>query len=276
MKQIDNKSTVHSRAEYKDWFKKAFRDDYLLLYSHHDDAEATANIKLAINHVPFSEGHSILDIACGTGRHLQAFAQLGAEVTGIDISDTMLMQARRRFDKVQLPVQLAKHDMRNLPFNEQFDGVTMWFTSFGYFENADQDRLVLDNIYKVLKSDGWWWIDLVNPQFLTNSLVPRTERKIKGPNGKASVKEKRYIVGDRVEKMIEITDDEGKRKYTESVRLYEPESFSQLLMACGLVPEGVLGDYDGSALAPTTPRQIWYGRKQVLPTERAHAVFLAD
>lgn len=245
----------------RDWFEQAFNRDYLYIYSHRDDSEAEKHVKMAIDHVPFSPGHQLLDIACGTGRHLQAFAQQGANVTGIDLSDTMLAQAKKRFVKMGLPVRLEKHDMRKLPFSEEFDAVTMWFTSFGYFKDAEQDCIVLRTIAKVLKPNGWWWIDLPNPIFLTDSLVPETKRNIKGPHGLARVVEKRRLIGDRVEKIIEISDEAGKREYTESVRLYKPDKFKRMLQKSGLSPEGTLGDYDGIDFGENTPRQIWYGRK---------------
>ncbi len=249
------------RKSDQDWFRQAFSDDYLFLYSHRDDSEAQKHVEMAIQHVPFAAGQCILDIACGNGRHLQAFAQLGARVTGVDLSETMLGQAKKRFKKMKLSVRLEKRDMRDLCYREEFDGVTMWFTSFGYFENAEEDRLVLQNISQVLKPGAWWWIDLPNPDFLIASLVPKTIRSITGPHGDAQVIEKRFISGDRVEKIIEISDITGTREYTESVRLYRAEIFGKMLQDNGLVAKGTLGDYTGSAFTKSSPRQIWFGGK---------------
>ncbi|MCA9730567.1 class I SAM-dependent methyltransferase [candidate division KSB1 bacterium] len=253
--------TLNKNTNKNDWFKYTFQDDYLYLYADHDDGEAKDNINLAVEHVPYRTGQKILDIACGTGRHLQAFAEKGAHINGIDISDTMLMHARNRFKKLQIPVRLENQDMRQIRYNKEFDGITIWFTSFGYFTDSEQDRIVLQNIQKALKPDGWWWIDLVNPQDLINTLIPDTTRKIIGPNGNAHVKEKRCIKGNRVEKIIEISDRSGKRTYAESVRLYTVEDFSKLLKDCGLTSTGILGDYSGGQFTSMSPRQIWYGEK---------------
>lgn len=242
-----------------DWFRRAFQDDYLYLYSHRDDCEARQHVDMATRHVPFAKGQHILDIACGTGRHLQAFAQLGAFVTGVDLSETMLKQANERFKKAGLPVTLENRDMRQLPYRNLFDGVTMWFTSFGYFEDEAEDRQVLENIAKALKAGGWWWIDLPNPDFLIAALIPKTIRTISGPNGDAQVIEKRIIKNDRVEKTITLTDDSGTREYTESVKLYSVEKFSRMLGESGLTAKGTLGDYSGTDFSPDSPRQIWHG-----------------
>lgn len=250
--EIDNSS---------DWYLHAFTDDYLYLYAHRSEEEADDHINLAIRHVPFEKEQHILDIACGAGRHLLAFAKRGAKVTGIDLSDVLLGNARERFRNVGFKANLVQGDMREIPYRAQFDGATMWFTSFGYFENSADDKKVLKGLSKALKPGGWWWIDLPNPGFLISNLIEKSERKIDGPNGKACVKEQRRIIGNRVVKTIQIFDNLGRRQYVENVRLYSTERFGRMISSVRLSTDGVLGDYDGSAFTRYSPRQIWYGRK---------------
>ena len=241
------------------WFKESFSDDYLYVYSHRDDNEAEQQVHEATKHIPFEPGHSILDIACGNGRHMHAFARLGAKVTGVDLSETMLDQAKERFKNDTYPAQFMRMDMRYLTCSEKYDGVTMWFTSFGYFQDPAQDMQVLLNIAGLLKPDGWWWIDLPNPQFLLDNLVPNSEREIPGPNGIAKVREVRQVNGDRIEKFIEVKDKAGRRHYAESVRLYDRERFETMLQRARMTPLGTLGDYDGKPFGAHSPRQIWFG-----------------
>ena len=66
----------------KNWFEKSFQEDYLWLYAHRSDREATAQVRTAIRNLPFKPGQKVLDIACGAGRHMLAFARKGAIVTG--------------------------------------------------------------------------------------------------------------------------------------------------------------------------------------------------
>lgn len=243
------------------WYLSAFTDDYLFLYAHRSEEEADKHIDLAIRHIRFRAGQSVLDIACGAGRHLLAFAKRGACVTGIDLSEVLIENARKRFRNTEFNAEFVQGDMREIPFQNEFDGVTMWFTSFGYFERHSDDKKVLYNLSDALKPSGWWWIDLPNPNYIRDHLIDFSERTINGPAGEASVKERRRIVGNRVVKSIHICDRLGHRKYVENVRLYTPERFGSMILRAHLTADGILGDYNGGVFSRHSPRQIWYGRK---------------
>jgi SAM-dependent methyltransferase len=244
-----------------EWYKRAFADDYLFVYAHRTAREAIAQVEVAVRHLPFAAGQRVLDIACGSGRHLLAFARLGARVTGVDLSPVLLDVARRRFARTRYRATFKLADMRESTFKQSFDGATIWFTSIGYFATQDEDLRALRSMAGALKKGGWWWIDIPNPAYLIPNLVPESVRMVSGPHGRATIEERRRIVGNSVVKEIVLTDEHGQRNYEERVRLYTPEQFGSLVKLAGLVTDGILGDYDGSALAASRPRQIWYGRK---------------
>lgn len=64
-------------------------------------------------------GESILDAGCGTGQLTAEIAQSGANVLGVDASREMIVQARQNFPNLQFAVE----DLRELPFEAQFDAV---------------------------------------------------------------------------------------------------------------------------------------------------------
>jgi 2-polyprenyl-3-methyl-5-hydroxy-6-metoxy-1,4-benzoquinol methylase len=260
MKKITRIKTT-SRNSSTEWYRSAFAEDYLWLYAHRSEREAAAQVRIAMKHVPFEAGQKILDVACGSGRHMLAFARYRAMVTGIDLSKTLVSEARRRFKEKGLSARISIGDMRDLTYREKFDGATIWFTSIGYFVTRAEDQLVISGLSAALKPGGWWWIDLPNPAYLKAHLVPHSERICRSPHGRARVVENRRIVQGRVEKEITITDPAGIRKYKERVRLYRPEQFGSLIKRAGLAADGILGDYDGSPLIHKSPRQIWYGHK---------------
>jgi len=245
----------------KDWYRKAFAEDYLWLYSHRSEKEARSQVKVARKLLPFKPGQKIIDIACGAGRHMLPFARAGARMTGIDLSKPLLTIARQRFRDEGMKAVVRCGDMRELSYRAKFDGATIWFTSIGYFPTVSEDQKVINGLAAALKPEGWWWIDLPNPVYLEAYLVRFSERVRHGPNGKAKIAEKRRISGGRVRKTMIISDSAGTRRYEESVRLYRPEKFGNLVRKAGLTTDGILGDYDGSPLTIDAPRQIWYGRK---------------
>jgi ubiquinone/menaquinone biosynthesis C-methylase UbiE len=249
------------KTTIRDWYREAFAEDYLWLYRHRSEKEAIAQVKKAISVLPFVAGQRVLDVACGSGRHMLAFARQGAQVTGLDLSKTLVAEARKRFAEEGLEAVIRRGDMRDLTYRNKFDGATMWFTSLGYFPTQAEDQTVIDGLSRALKSGGWWWIDLPNPAYLVSRLVPQSESVRIGPNGRAHVVETRRLIGRRVEKHIEIHDKAGKRSYVESVRLYRPEQFGAVIRKAGLTTDGILGDYDARALTSNAPRQIWFGHK---------------
>lgn len=256
---FEKKSSKRSRQET--WFEHSFNKDYLYLYAHRDSNEALLQVENAIKLVPFQPGQKVLDLACGGGRHMHAFAKLGADITGVDLSSALLERAKQRFAESQYEGSFIQADMRDLSFENHFDGVTMWFTSFGYFTDECDNALILQKIKRALKPKGWWWIDISNPAQLRRELIPESIRKINGPNGKATVREIREIDCNRVKKYIEIEDVKGRRHYIESVRLYESDEFDALAKEAGLKPLGLIGDYDLSGYSKLSPRQIWFGAK---------------
>jgi len=252
---------VKSPGKKGEWFEEAFAEDYLWLYAHRTQKEAARQVATAIRLLPFERGQKVLDIACGAGRHMLAFSRRGARVTGIDLSPVLVERARETFREKKTRVTVRIGDMRELSYRNSFDGATIWFTSVGYFRTMAEDQKVISGMARALRPGGWWWVDLPNPAYLEDNLVPQSERSVRSPYGKARVREKRRIVRGRVEKKILIKDPAGTRQYLESVRLYRPEQFGSLVKKAGLVTDGILGDYDGSPLGRQSPRQIWYGRK---------------
>jgi len=99
---------------------------------------------------------SLLDVACGTGRHL-ALLRDRYRIEGIDLSEEMLAMARGRLEGV--PLHAA--DMRTLDLGRSFDAVTCLFSSIGYVTDAGEQRATLARLAAhvapggVLIVDGW-------------------------------------------------------------------------------------------------------------------------
>ena len=99
-------------------------------------------------------GASILDLCCGVGRHAVELARLGYRVTGVDRTSGYLDEARERAKDAGVEVELVEEDMRSFRREGAFDAVLNLFTSFGYFEDRDDDRKVVRNIHSSLKEGG--------------------------------------------------------------------------------------------------------------------------
>jgi ubiquinone/menaquinone biosynthesis C-methylase UbiE len=105
------------------------------------------------------KGMSVLDVACGPGRHSVELARRGCDVTGLDFCRGYLDEARAAAKKRGVKADFVHGDMRKMKFAGKFDAVICMFTSFGYFTPA-QDLLVLKSMTRALKPGGRLLLDV--------------------------------------------------------------------------------------------------------------------
>src|SRR5436190_7965343 len=93
-------------------------------------------------------GERVLEIGCGTGCDLLQFAKHGARAVGIDITPEHLRLARER---VGSRAAVTRAEATSLPFaDHSFDYVY----SHGVLHHIDRPRLVVDEIFRVLRPGG--------------------------------------------------------------------------------------------------------------------------
>jgi SAM-dependent methyltransferase len=101
---------------------------------------------------------SLLDVACGTGRHLESFRRLVPDVAGVDRSPEMLRLARRRLGP---GVPLTRADMRRFHLGRTFDMVVCLFSAIGYLLGPRARAEALRRFHEhlapggVLLIEGW-------------------------------------------------------------------------------------------------------------------------
>ena len=140
-----------------------FDDDYLYFYELRDPTgeRTDAEVDLIWRLLDLKPGMEVLDLACGHGRIANRLAQRGCAVTGLDVTQRFLHLARQDAAARAVHVEYTEGDMRSLPWTERFDAVVNWFTSFGYFSD-DDNRRVLAQIAHSLKPAGQLAIEVNN------------------------------------------------------------------------------------------------------------------
>lgn len=235
------------------WFRDWFGSEYLALYPHRDRAEARRAVGLLRDATGLGPGTRVLDVGCGSGRHLAEFHRIGYRATGLDLSPSMIEAARTAIPECGL----VRGDMRNLPFRTaSFDVVTSYFTSFGYFDHEDDDLLALLEARRLLRRGGWYLLDFLNAAAVVARLEREDRRTVSGVD---VVQKRRLADGGRIiEKRIRIEahDDAPTREFVERVRLYRPEDLDAMLVRAGLTPGPTFGAYDRSPCTPASPRYI--------------------
>ncbi|GAB6101980.1 class I SAM-dependent methyltransferase [Thermococcus atlanticus] len=99
------------------------------------------------------EVRKILDLACGTGIPTLELARRGYQVMGLDLHDEMLAVARKKAEKEGLNVRFIQGNALEIDFEEEFDAVTMFFSSITYFDDSAIHEL-FNSVKRALKPDG--------------------------------------------------------------------------------------------------------------------------
>lgn len=239
-----------------EWYEDSFGEDYLIVYKHRDFGGARKEVERMISWLDLPAGSKVLDLCCGMGRHSLVLAEAGFEVTGVDLSEELLRETRAQKGAEQ--VTWLRSDMRNLPLTGGFDAVVNLFTSFGYFEEDEEQVKVLCEIHRMLKPGGKFIIDYLNPAHVIRNLVPHSTRE----DGENLIDEFRWIECGYVKKDIILTtkSDSTPRKYHERVKLYSLEKFQEMIEIAGLQLEAVHGSYEEDAYdAESSTRMIFSG-----------------
>lgn len=116
--------------------------------------------------------HSVLDLACGPGRHVVGFAEQGLAVTGVDLSAYLLNRAAQIIDDKKLTATLVHVDMLSYEPTDSFDLITNLFSSFGYYENPDENQRVLNKAYQWLNPQGHLVIDVFSKEQAAMHMEP--------------------------------------------------------------------------------------------------------
>ncbi|MGZ4250143.1 MAG: GNAT family N-acetyltransferase [Solirubrobacteraceae bacterium] len=161
-----------------------FDDDYLYFYSDLFDAQRSdADAELIARLLSLEPGMRVLDVPCGEGRIAGRLARMGCDVVGVDYTEAWIDLARKQYPEVTF----SHGDMRSLAYEDEFDAIVNWFTSFGYFDSQTNDR-VLASFARALRPGGRLLLEVHNPW--------RLQRLIAAAGGSSA-----YVI-DRDEDMI--------------------------------------------------------------------------
>jgi len=241
----------------KDWFQESFDSLYPILYEHRTVEAARPESIFSIEQTQVGPEDSVLDLACGGGRHMAHLMKVSSQVVGLDYSPHLLSVAKETLGP---DARLVRADMRHQPFENVFEVVVNYFTSFGYFQTPEENLAVVHGIAAALRPHGRFFIDYLNRVWAENNLQPETSRKIQD----FEVRERRWIdqAHHRINKTTIVSKNGREVSDTgESVQLYTLEEFAALLSTGGLEIDRVFGNYDGVPMTDQQPRMILVGHK---------------
>ncbi|MFA5624401.1 MAG: class I SAM-dependent methyltransferase [Bradymonadales bacterium] len=154
------------------WYTQIFNDDFLRTIPSDVDRQSRRETKFIIDRLGMQEGARMLDLCCGYGRHTLLMSQQGFDMVGFDLSMIMLKKALADAQKSGLSIKFVHGDMQKLSFKSIFDGIYNVQTSFGYF-NDQKNFKVLQGILHALKPGGRFLIETINRDFFVDQLPHR-------------------------------------------------------------------------------------------------------
>ena len=237
--------TKDSAQWFSSWFDTTF---YHILYKDRDDAEAHAFMDTLTQYLNIPEGGTILDLACGKGRHSVYLNTLGYDVTGADLSENSIEFAEQ-FENEHLRFKV--HDMCK-PFNKRFDAVFNLFTSFGYFENDADNLSTIRAIKADLNETGFAVIDFMNSNYVIENLVHEEMKVIDN----ITFFLKRSVDNGYIVKEIEFVHEDKNYKFQERVRAFTLSDFEELFEKAGVHLLDIFGDYKLNKYNPKTSERL--------------------
>jgi SAM-dependent methyltransferase len=222
----------HTTKWFASWFDTPF---YHILYKNRDDSEAQLFMDNLTQYLNLPEQGSILDLACGKGRHSRYLNQIGYNTTGVDLSENSIAFAKQ-FENEHL-----RFDVHNMckPYKRQFDAVFNLFTSFGYFDDEIDNLNTIKAIKSNLNATGFGVIDFMNTEQVIANLVPEDTKTIDG----ITFNLKRFVKDGYIVKTISFEAEGETYNFEERVRAFTLVDFENLFKAANVHLLDVFGGY---------------------------------
>lgn len=159
----------------RDWHKSFFSGVVVDMWRQAAPPEATRlEADFLEQRLGLRAGQRILDVACGFGRHAVELAGRGCLMTGLDQSAEMLEAARALAGQSGARVEWRQAEMRELPWQGEFDAAYCFGNSFGYLDRQGT-RAFLAALARALKPGARFALDYGTA---AESILPRfTERQ---------------------------------------------------------------------------------------------------
>ena len=245
------------------WYEDLFNQDYDRVYfptftSERNGAEADF-LESALS---FPKGGRVFDVACGHGRHAIELANRGYRVTGIDLSPRFIEMAIQSSKSNGLSTtEFLVGDMRQIHFVNRFDAAYSYFTSFGYFTDAE-NKQVLNAVAKALVDGGTFLLETVNRDWTIHKVENQPRRWDEIEPNFFLLEDISFNAHTSRIHTKRIIFDKGHRRTVEyDIKLYTHAELEDMLEESGFHVISTYGNKDFSPYAVSSPRMIIVSKK---------------
>jgi SAM-dependent methyltransferase len=222
----------------EDWFKTWFDTVYYhSLYKHRNEVEAKEFIHRLLSELAVPSASEVMDLACGKGRHSITLFEAGLRVTGLDLSENSINHLQ---EQVKPGLAFHQWDMREPYRHEAFDYIFNLFTSFGYFDDVQDNLNVLRAVQFGLRPGGVFVMDYLNAAPL---LDEKSTHEDEVARDGFRFKTSKRIVDKQVVKSIEVEDQGTWHHFEERVQLFTLSELEAMIDEVGMELIGTYGSY---------------------------------
>ena len=230
MEKVNKKNTEW----FEDWFDSPF---YHILYKNRDDKEAQVFISNLITLLNPNKESLFVDVACGKGRHAMFLNSLGYTVDGFDLSENSITNAQL---KETSTLQFFTNDIREPLKRNHYDFAFNLFTSFGYFDDENDNQKAINAIAESLNTNGILVLDFMNSIKVIQHLNKQETKEI--DTIKFNIK--RSFTKGHIVKDINFEAENIQYQYQEKVKSISLEAFKNYFLKANLTIDAIFGDYD--------------------------------
>lgn len=224
-------------------------------------AQEEVDCVLALAQPP--DGAAVLDLCCGPARHALELARRGYCVTGVDRTVDYLAQARESAASEGLDIEFAQDDMRRFRRSDAFDLAINLYTSFGYFEHAEDDRRVAENLFASLRPGGKLVMELMGKEVLARVFQPRDWHEHEGT---IRLEERTIAPGWAwIQSRWILLDGDERNEFQVAHRLYSAVELGTTLESCGFCDVQPYGGLEGSPYDQEAKRLVVVAAKPPRP-----------
>jgi len=206
-------------------------------------------IKNIIGYLKPPTNAHLLDLGCGKGRHSLFLSNMDLVVTGLDLSVNSIKSLEGHNSS---RLHFEQWDMRQPYKANHFDIVLNLFTSFGYFDDDQENIAVLKAVNHNLKERGILVLDFLNENVVRKNM--NVEEVIR--RGDIEFKISKKEENGSVVKAIRFTDNEETFNFEERVQLISKESFEEMFVEAGFDVQAVFGDYQLNAFDKDNAKRL--------------------
>jgi SAM-dependent methyltransferase len=155
------------------WWEEMFSEEFLRAIPILSPRQLEREVNFIDEGLGVARGGRILDLACGAGQHAVELAARGYDLVGFDLSQSQLDWAGGLAQERGQSLQFTYGDMRELAYQEAFDAVYSWNTSFGFFEE-EKNMDVAHRVFNALRPGGRFLLDVINRDFVVSQQPGQT------------------------------------------------------------------------------------------------------